>query len=354
MLRFARKVSETSGLPPGTLVYVGKERPTSQVKISLYQYSPETYKEQKECSLEELLNPSSSFPCNWGNVDGLHDIDLLLKIGGKFQIHPLLLEDILNTEQRPKLEIEGENIFVQLRMFRLNEEKEIVEEQVSLFFNKHILISFQEAPGDVFETIRKRIVEKTGQVRNMGMDYLAYALVDPIVDHYYVILEKISDDLEQMEEELIESPAAGTTENLQRYKRKLMRLKKYIWPVRELVSKMEKSEHSLIKKATRPYVRDLYEHTVQILESTETARDMISGLQDLYLSSLSAKTNSVMKTLTMVSTSFIPLTFLAGVYGMNFKHFPELKWAYSYPAFWGLCLFVGIFMYSYFKKKKWF
>ena len=270
-------------------------------------------------------------------------------------MHPLTLEDIVNTNQRPKMDDFGNYLFIVLNMVSYNDEtRETASEQVSLIISSKFVISFQEGkPGDVFDSVRQRIRSGKGKIRKNGNDYLAYALVDAIVDNYFLILEKIGEDVEELEVELIKNPDHKTLSGVYKVKRELIFMRRYIWPLRDVISKLQRGESRLIKKSTEIYLKDVYDHTVRVMETIETFRDMISGMIDVYLSSVSNKLNEIMKVLTTISTIFIPLTFLVGVYGMNFHYIPELNWKWSYFVLWFIMVSVGVLMFVNFKKRKW-
>jgi len=285
---------------------------------------------------------------------GLHEVEIIEKLGKQFELHSLILEDILHTEQRPKYEDFDKYIFIVLGMLSFNEEIQAVEsEQVSLILGANFVISFQERTGDVFEPIRDRIRNAKGRIRKMGPDYLAYALTDAIVDSYFAILEKVGEKIESMEEELVSDPTEKTLHQIHTMKREMISLRRSVWPLREVISGMQKSESSVIKELTEIYLRDVYDHTIQIIDTIESFRDMVSGMLDIYLSSISNKMNAVMKVLTIIATIFIPLTFVAGIYGMNFEHMPELKWKWAYPGVWVVMLVITGIMLTYFRRKKW-
>jgi magnesium transporter len=353
MSKTAKRRSRKSGLPPGTPVHIG-ERKREQVRITVMDYD-ESHFEEKEAKTAEECFPFRDKPTvTWINVDGLHDVEVIEKIGTHFNLHPLVLEDILNTDQRPKMEDLGDYIFVVLKMLYPGKGNgEVTGEQVSVVIGSNFVISFQETEGDVFEQIRDRIRTGKGRVRKMGSDYLGYTLLDAIVDNYFIILENLGDEVELLEEKLVGSPGPQTLRAIHTLKRQLLFLRRAVWPLREVISGLERSEAGLIKKATRLYLRDVYDHTIQAIDTVETFRDMVAGMLDIYLTSLSNKMNEVMKVLTIVATIFIPLTFVAGIYGMNFRHMPELEWHYGYLFAWGLMIAISVFMLLYFRKNKW-
>jgi len=353
MARFLKKQSKKSGLPPGTLVHVG-EKKTGKTIIDYIDYNTDNFQEKRAERIEDCFPLKQSKSVSWINITGLEDVSVLEKIGSHFEIHPLVLEDILHTDQRPKYEDYESYFFVILKMLRFDDEsKEITSEQVSIILTGTCVISFQELEGDVFNTIRDRIRAGKGRIRKMGTDYLLYALIDAIVDHYFVILEKIGEKIEGLEDEVVDNPTPKILQYIHGLKRDMIFLRKSIWPLREAINNLYKNEHHLIKKTTGIFLRDLYDHTIQIIDTVETYRDMVSGLLDIYMSSVSNKMNEVMKVLTIFAAIFIPLTFIAGVYGMNFQYMPELTIPWAYPLVWIVMFAVGIILVLYFRHKKW-
>ena len=348
-----RKRSRKTGLPPGTLVHVG-ETETGIVRITIIDYDEQQFKEKVVATVEECLPFKSTPTVTWINIDGIHQMDLIAQIGKQFELHPLILEDIVDTNQRPKMEDFGQYMYIVLNMLDYDTQKNgISTEQVSMVLGPNFVISFQETIGDVFGQIRDRIRKARGRIRKMSSDYLAYSLIDAIVDHYFAMLEKLGDNIGALEEDLLARPDERIVRQIHRAKGELILLRKSIWPLREMVSRLQRSESPLMKESTGIYLRDVYDHTVQIIDTIESFRDIMSGMIDLYLSSVSNRMNSVMKVLTIIATIFIPLTFITGVYGMNFKHMPELDWPWAYPAIWLIMAIVAITMLVYFRKKKW-
>jgi magnesium transporter len=347
------KRSEKRGLPPGTLVHVG-EKKAEEVKISIIDYD-EAHVEEKEAKNVEECFPFKDKPTvTWINIDGLHEVKIIEQLGEHFGLHPLLLEDILHTDQRPKMEDFGAYIFFVLKMlYHDGAADEITAEQVSLILGSNFVISFQEREGDVFNFVRERIKTKKGRIRKAGADYLAYALIDAIVDNYFIVLEKIGEKIEEIEEELVTNPVPETLQTIHSLKRGMIFLRKSVWPLREVISTLERAESPLIQETTGIYLRDVYDHTIQVIDTIETFRDMISGMLDIYLSSISNKMNEVMKVLTIIATIFIPLTFIAGIYGMNFQYMPELGWRWGYPLVWLVMSTILVTMVVYFRRKKW-
>ena len=353
MPKHFKKRSEKGGLPPGTLVYVG-EKKVEKVIITVFNYDSEQYEEKELKSIEECFPYKDRPNVTWINIEGIHQAEIMEKIANHFGIHSLVMEDILNTGQRPKMDDMDDYVYVVLKMLNYNEDDdEIDAEQISIILGQNFVISFQEKEKDVFEPIRERIRKNKGRIRKKGADYLAYALLDSVVDNYFTILEKIGERIEFLEEELVENPSTKTLQEIHGLKREMIFLRKSIWPVREVISGLERGESSLIKETTVIYLRDVYDHTIQVIDTVETFRDMLSGILDVYLSSISNKMNEVMKVLTIIATIFIPLTFLAGVYGMNFRYMPELEWRWGYFTALFLMAVVGIGMVIYVRKKKW-
>ncbi len=354
MPRFLKRVSKKIGLSPGTLVHIGKKK-IEKARIRIIDYD-ETHLEEKEAkTIEECLPFKDKPTVTWVNIDGLHEVKIMEKIGKHFSLHPLVLEDILNTEQRPKIEDFDDYIFIVLKMLYCDEgDAEIRAEQVSIILGSNFVLSFQERAGDIFNPLRERIRNAKGRVRKMGADYLAYNLMDAIVDNYFMVLEKLGEQIERTEEELVTNPTPETLQTLHNLKREMIFLRKSVWPLREVVSRLERGESPLIKESTGIYLRDVYDHTIQVIDTVETFRDMLSGMLDIYLSSVSNRMNEVMKVLTIIATIFIPLTFVAGIYGMNFEYMPELKWHWVYPrAFWIAIAGIAGFMLFYFRRKRW-
>lgn len=353
MPKLLKKRSKKVGLPPGTLVHIG-EKKDERIRITLYEYDDLHFQERELETFEECFSFKQEPTVTWIQVYGVHQEEILEKLGNSFGVHPLALEDILSTDQRPKMEEYGEDLFVVLKMLTYNEQRdEILAEQISLILRSNSVISFQEKEGDVFAPIQERLRIEKSRLRKMGADYLAYTLLDIIVDHYFLILEKLGEKIEILEEKLVTTPATPTLQKIQKLKREMICLRKWIWPLREVIGGLERRESSLIRETTRIYLRDVYDHTIQVMDTVETFRDMLSAMVDIYLSSINNRMNAVMKVLTIIATIFMPLTFIAGVYGMNFKYMPELDWRWSYPAvLLGMTLIV-VFMLISFRRKRW-
>ncbi|UCG80805.1 MAG: magnesium/cobalt transporter CorA [Desulfobacterales bacterium] len=353
MPKFIKKMSKKAGAAPGTLVHIG-EKKIDKVRIRLIDY------DEKQLQEEEFETIEACFPCkeeptvSWINIDGLHDIETIQKLGKHFNIHPLVLEDIVNTGQRPKAEDFDDYAYIVLKMLHYDvEERQVRAEQFSLILGSNFLISFQERVGDVFEQVRERIRKGKGRIRKAGVDYLAYALMDAIVDKYFVIMEVFGEKVEALEEELVENPTSRTLETIHTMKREMIYFRKQVWPLREVVGSLVRGEFSLVSETTAVYLRDVHDHTIQVIDTLESLRDVLGGMLDLYLSTISNRMNEVMKVLTIIATIFIPLSFAAGIYGMNFKYMPELEWQWGYFMFWGFIVVIVIAMVAYFKKKAW-
>ena len=354
MPKFFKRVSKKTGLPPGAVVHIGDKR-IEKAKIDIIDYDEAQFQEKTAKKAEECFPFKDTETVTWINISGIHDVEIIKKIGKEFKLHPLVLEDIVNTGQRPKYEDFDDYIFVVLKMLYYDDKSdEIKTEQMSLIVGSNFVISFQEIEGDVFHPIRERIRNSKGRIRKAGADYLAYALLDAVVDGYFIILEKIRERIEGIEEELVKNPTPETLKIIHDLKREMIFLRKSVWPLREVISVLERGESSIIHEKTQIYLRDVYDHTIQVIDTIETFRDMVSGMLDIYLSSISNRMNQVMKVLTMIATIFIPLTFIAGIYGMNFKYMPELEWKSGYFIALGLMFVIGLSMFVHFKRKKWF
>lgn len=339
-------------MPPGALVYIG-ERDAKQVKINLIDYDTLHVDERELTAIEECFPFRDTSSVTWINIDGLQDTTLIESLGHHFQLHPLLLEDLMNTNHRPKMEDFGDYIFVVMKMIYHSRQSGRVEvEHVSLVLGQNWVITFQEHEEDTFGHIRERI-RMGGRIRKQGTDYLAYALLDGVIDNYFAVLEEFGDQIENTSTEITINPKSETLQTISDMKQEMILLRKSVWPMRETVGKMQRSESPLIQDTTKIYLRDVYDHTIQIIDTIESFRDMVSGMLDVYLSSLSNRMNAVMKVLTVFAAIFIPLTFVTGIYGMNFSYMPELDWHYGYL---GSLIAMGVIaavMLVYFKKKRW-
>ncbi len=341
------------GLPPGTLVHIGNKR-TEKVKITIIDYDEKYLQDKEVKSAEECFPYKDKTTVTWINVDGVHEIKVIEEIGKHFNLHPIILEDIVDTDQRPKIKDFGNYLFIILKMLYYDEkDNEMKVEQVSLILGKNYVISFQEREGDVFNSIRERIRNNMGQIRKAGADYLIYALIDAIIDNYFIIIEKLGEEIENLEDKVISTSNPANVQAIHKLKRDLIFLRKSVWPLREVINILERGESPLILESTYLYLRDVYGHTIQVMDTVETLRDIISGILDIYLSSINNRMNEIMKVLTIIATIFIPLTFITGIYGMNFQFMPEIKWPWGYPLILSVMLIIGIIMVVFFKRKKW-
>ena len=346
----ARKLA---GQSPGTLTYIGESK-EEKVKIKIIDYNQSDLTEKEVGSIEDCRSFRTKDAVTWINITGIHDMTVIEALGKEFNLHPLLLEDVVNTEQRPKMDDYEDYLFIVLKMlYTAKTSRRIQHEQLSLILMPGVVISLQEFEEDVFDPVRERIRKAKGRIRTTGADYLMYALIDTIVDHYFHLFEDIGEQVETLQEEVITAPQPQTLNQIQDLKREMIFLRKSVWPLREIISALVRGEPGLVSADVILYLRDVYDHTIQVIDTVETYRDMLSGMLDIYLSSVSNKMNEVMKVLTIIATIFIPLTFLAGIYGMNFKYMPELEFQWSYPLLWVVMISVFGLMLIYFKRKKW-
>jgi magnesium transporter len=353
MSRWTRKRRKKAGSPPGTLIHVGEQK-LSSVSFSIFEYTPETAREVSTPSIEECRRAREGTHESWLNIDGLHDVSLLERIGAVFGLHPLVLEDILNTDQRPKVDRFDDYTFIVCKMLSSHpDQAEIKVEQISFILGKHCLISFQEDIGDVFDDVRKRLRSGQGKVRRCGVDFLLYLLLDAVVDHYFEAIETLGDRLEKIEEQILAAPSVETVHDVYQLKRELIRIRRSVWPMRECVNVLLREEGQLVTDETKVFLRDLYDHTVQVIDMVESMRDLTAGMLDLYLSTVSNRTNEIMRVLTVMSSVFVPLTFIAGVYGMNFEDMPELKVPWGYPGVLGMMAAIAIALLVLFRVKRW-
>lgn len=354
MSRVTRKRSSKQGAPPGTLVYIG-EKGHAELKISVVDYNKQTLTEKSNTNLADCLTylnqPAS---VTWINVSGLCEPKIIETLGQRFQWNPLVMEDILNTGQRPKCDDYKDYMYVVLRIFKKNGDIKIEDDQFSLILGKNYVVTFMEGPDDLLEPIRYRIRRNGSRMRLHGADYLAYAIVDTLVDSIFGVLEKIDEEVEVLEDELFKNPTPNILYDIQKFKREVALLRKNLWPLREAISGLERKENPLIQDTTRFFLRDVHDHTVLMIETVEGFRDILSGMIDIYLSSINLKMNEIMKVLTIVATIFVPLTFIASIYGMNFDYQPELHYHYGYYSVLGLMATIALFMLYYFHRKKWF
>jgi magnesium transporter len=353
MARFFKKREAVKGLAPGSLVFIGNKK-VENIRLRVIDYDPTQLKENELKDIAEGAEFKRTNTVTWINVDGLHDLALMKEIGSTFDLHPLLMEDILNTGQRPKLEEFDNCLFLVVKMLRYDKEKQmIISEQLSLVIGDTFLLTFQEQPGDVFEPVRERIRKQKGRIRGSGIDYLAYTLLDTVVDNYIFTIERLGEQIEDMEEEVLERADPAVMEKINAFKREMNFLRKSVRPAREAVIQLSKLDSELINDLTIPFLKDLQDLITQAAEAIDTYRDMLSDQLNLYNSVMSNRMNDIMKVLTIFAAIFIPLTFIAGIYGTNFEYLPELKFKYSYFFFWGVMLSVAAVMLIFFRKKKW-
>ena len=353
MARFFKKREEIKGLSPGSLVFIGNQK-VENVRIRVIDYDGTQLKEDELKEIAQGAEFKRTNTVTWINVDGLHDLSLMKEIGDTFEMHPLLMEAILNTGQRPKLEEFDNCLFLVLKMLRFDNEKQmIVSEQLSMVLGDTFLLTFQEQPGDVFEPVRERIRKQKARIRGSGTDYLAYALLDCVVENYVFIVERMGEQIEDLEEEILEKAEPAVMGKINTFKREMNFFRKSVRPAREAIMQLSKLDSELIHEQTIPFLKDLQDLITQAAEAIDTYRDMLSDQLNLYNSVIGNRMNDIMKILTIFAAIFIPLTFIAGIYGTNFEYLPELKFKYSYFIFWGVMLGVAVAMLIYFRKKKW-
>jgi magnesium transporter len=334
-------------------MYIGEER-TDPVVVKQISYGADTALGPVVVTPAECKPPAQPQGVVWYTVDGVHDAEVLRTVGSNFNLHPLVIEDIANTKQRPKIEDFEDYIFVAMKMITFDEEaKELRAEHISFILGEGFVLTFLEDEGDVFEPVRQRVRSGKGRIRKLGPDYLLYALMDAVVDNYFAVLEDLGEQIDDVEEEVVEAPTSSTLRTVHLLKRELIFLRKSVWPMREVVNALLRDESALVKDDTKIFLRDLYDHTIHVIDTVETLRDIVAGMLEVYLSSVSNKLNQVMKVLTVMSSIFIPLTFVAGVYGMNFQYMPELQWQYGYPAVMCGMLVVAVALLALFYKKEW-
>jgi magnesium transporter len=351
--KFVSKTAQRGSIP-GTVEYIGEPR-AEEVRIDVLEFDESSINLQRVIKSPDELKGYLEHPgIQWIQVTGVHNSEILSEIGKLFNIFSLDLEDIANTTQRPRIEEREDYIFLIFKVLQLDpESREVSIEQVSIILGSNFVITFHETTPKVFETLRNRIINSKGRVRKMKSDYLVFAITDIIIDQYFTLIEDMGETIESTEEELIVSPGQASQEAIYKLKRRLGYVKKTIWPAREVLNSIQQSDHQLINHGTKIYFRNIYDHTIQIIETLESLRDLTQGMMDLYLSTVSFKMNEIMKVLTIFSTIFIPLTFFAGVYGMNFKYLPELEWKSGYFIFWGIMISITIVMLLFFRRRKW-
>ena len=362
MTRFVFNRSKKLGKPPGTLIFVGDQKIERQ-EINLIEYNETEFNEMKDTKFDYMkgkLSLETDNLTNWIDIIGLHGVENVEKVGSLFELHPLTLEDILNTDQRPKLEEYPNYIYIVIKLISYDTDiSQVVVEQMSLVLGKGYLITFQEQKTRTFIELKERIRNKKGKITSYGPDYLAYSIIDVIVDNYFTVLEKLGEDIEDLEEELVINPKSDTIQSIHQFKREMIALRKSVWPLREVITRLMREDSNFVDQRTDLYLRDVYDHTIQVIDTIETYRDLLSGMLDIYLSSMSNRMNEIMKLLTLIGTIFIPLSFITGLYGMNFSHdasplnMPELYWPFGYVYVWIVMLSVVFTMLFYFRRKKW-
>ncbi|RMG39959.1 MAG: magnesium and cobalt transport protein CorA [Candidatus Dadabacteria bacterium] len=347
-----RRSRKKPGTAPGTLIHVG-EKKVDKERLTLIRYNSTDYEQLELEDLSKLRGLPQVDGVTWLNLDGLHNVELIGEIGSLFNIHPLVLEDCLSTSQRPKVEEYGDHIFIVMKMlYVLDNEVEV--EQLSIIIGPGIVLTLQERSGDVFSEVRNRLINGKGRLRKSGPDYLVYALIDAVVDHYFIVIDEISLRIDKLDIEVFSAPHSDTIEELYLLKRRVTDIRSHVSPLRDVLGKFLKAPPDFISEETQVFFRDVYDHLLQVVESVDIQREILSGLVDMYLSVVGNRANETMKVLTIIATIFIPVTFVAGVYGMNFEVMPELKWKFGYAYAWGLMLLIAGVMLIFFKRKRWF
>jgi magnesium transporter len=349
-----KKISKKINSPPGTITFL-EEPKISEVSVYLIDYGEENLKEIEITDIDEINKYKDSNSVTWIKIVGLSDLELLQKIGIKFKLHPLVLEDICHTTHRPKLDEYDKYLFLIARSLRyLTDKEQVLTEQVSMIVGSNYVITFQEHDDHLFDNIINRIKSAKGRIRKRGADFLTYAILDALVDHYLIILEKLGDDIEVIQSKLISKPNKELFQVVHQLREEILVVRKAIFPLREIIKQLQNEEISFMREETAPFLRDVHDHMILALESIDEFRETVRTMFDLYFSSLSNQMNDVMRVLTIIATIFIPLTFIAGIYGMNFKFMPELDWRGGYFTAVGVMSAIAIVMLIYFKKKKWF
>jgi magnesium transporter len=353
MARFIKKMGLRKGAKPGSLIFVGEQQ-TDQVVIRVMQYDANTLEEKEVDSIDEALSLINEKSMTWINIFGIHDPEVMTTLGNQFDINVLLLEDMMNTDHRPKLSKDDNNLYIITKLLNLNKDTGQVEsDQLSLIVGKNVLVSLQEKPGTHFEAVRERIRKTRDRLRIIYSDYLAYALLDCMVDNYLDLLAEIGSSIDELELEILEGTGKLTSQKIYRQRTELNFMRQVVLPLKELTLDLLKSESTLIRKETRGFIKDLHDHVVITHERIEVYHSIVADQKEIYNSMISNRANEIMKVLTVFAAIFIPLTFIAGIYGMNFENIPELKWTYGYFYFWGLIAVIGIGLLIYFKRKKW-
>ena len=351
IMKLVQKRSKKTGLSPGTLIHIGETR-TNSVTVTRFNYAG-THCDEQVVTDMETLRPPADETVTWVNVGGVHKVEVLEGFGKHFGLHPLLLEDIANTDQRPKLDDYETYLFLVMKMLMTSDRGDILVEQVSFVLGRNYVLSFQENGTDVFGVVRDRLKGGKGRLRQNGSDYLMYALIDAVVDQYFAVLEMLGERIESLQERVIADPKPETLQDIHALKRQLLFVRRAVWPLREAMNNLSRSECPFLHEPMKLFFRDVYDHVVQIVDTIETLREMVSASLDIYLSSVSYRLNAVMRVLTVITTIFMPLSFIAGIYGMNFEHMPELKWAWGYPMALGIMGIVAAIMLIGFRLKNW-
>ncbi len=351
IMKLVQKRSKKTGLSPGTLIHIGETR-TNSVTVTRFNYAG-THCDEQVVTDMETLRPPADETVTWVNVGGVHKVEVLEGFGKHFGLHPLLLEDIANTDQRPKLDDYETYLFLVMKMLMTSDRGDILVEQVSFVLGRNYVLSFQENGTDVFGAVRDRLKGGKGRLRQNGSDYLMYALIDAVVDQYFTVLEMLGERIESLQERVIADPKPETLQDIHALKRQLLFVRRAVWPLREAMNNLSRSECPFLHEPMKLFFRDVYDHVVQIVDTIETLREMVSASLDIYLSSVSYRLNAVMRVLTVITTIFMPLSFIAGIYGMNFEYMPELKWAWGYPMALGIMGIVAAIMLIGFRLKKW-
>jgi magnesium transporter len=350
-MKLVQKRSKKTGLPPGTLVHIG-ERKSEHVTVTVFRYSTTSCKELQVEQVDQLSPPADESVI-WINVGGVHKVEMVETLGKQFSLHPLLLEDVTNTDQRPKLDDYEAYIFLVMKMLSLTGRKDIAVEQVSFVLGKNYVISFQENGTDVFQPVRERLRGGKGRLRQSGADYLLYALVDAIVDQYFAVLELSGEQIEAVQQAVVDDPKPETLNEIHALKRQLLFVRRAVWPLRDVMTNLSRSDCPFLQHPTKVFFRDVYDHVVQIVDTIEILREMVSASLDIYLSSVSYRLNAIMRVLTVITTIFMPLSFIASIYGMNFEYMPELRSPWGYPLVLGVMAAVGVGMLVLFRNKRW-
>ncbi|MDO6657655.1 magnesium/cobalt transporter CorA [Anaerobacillus sp. 1_MG-2023] len=352
--KLRRNRTQKKGMPPGSLVYIG-DKQTEEVTVSAIAFDSNGMEEFEDVSIDKIKTLIDSDQVAWINVNGVHNVQLVDQISKKLGLHPLTTEDILNTDHRPKIDFFEDHLLSIVKMLDLSPESTDLDiEQVSFILMENTVVTFQEKRGDLFDPVRLQLQESKGRIRKSGADFLYYSLLDVIFDQYLIIMDEMDDRIAELEGMIMEDPDNHSLQDINQYKNTILQLKKTVWPVREVVNKLINRKVPYIKEDISFYLQDIHDHIVQANDMVETSRGQLYGLLDVYYSSLSMKMNEIMKVLTIVSTIFIPLTFIAGIYGMNFTNMPELSWEWSYPAVWIVMIIITGLMLVYFKRKNWF